>query len=97
MKLILDAIDIIQTDPNSFDCNVSISTLQTMDSAQRNTVLSSGIFRVVISNIDGVHQYAEANSIAQSGETIVNLTTGATDTTRYIYSKANLEAIIASL
>ena len=93
----LDAIDIIQTDPNSFDCNVSISALQGMDSTQRDTVLSSDIFRVVISNIDGVHQSAEANSIAQSGETIVNLTTGATDTTRYIYSKANLEAIIASL
>lgn len=93
----LDAIDIIQSDPNSFNCDVSITALKEMDLTDRDKVLSSDIFRVVISNITGVHDYAEAHFIPESGETIVNLTTGSTDTTRYIYSKAGLEAIIASI
>ena len=97
LNAFLDAIDIIQTDPNSFDCDVSISALQGMDSTSRDKVLSSDIFRVVISNIDAVHTYAEEHSIPESGETIVNLTTGAIDTTRYIYSKTNLETIIESI
>ncbi len=93
----LDAIDIIQTDPDSFDCSVDVATLKGMNSTDRNTVLSSDIFRIVISNINGVHEYAVDNGIDEATETIVNLTTGEINTTRYKYSKTDLETIIAAI